>query len=416
MESSTRTTPRKTKKWSKTEWLLLLAPLLVIGGLALMNFAPQAEQNYREWRDYGNHRPYAVFYPQTKNSGGNLAFYPVVFSLDGKYIAAAEYGTTRFNIGNHSVEVWDVLSRQQVSSWPVSGKPVSGKDVFVNILKFVSPDVLDVGLATGGIKSPQNKGERRDARSGKLLSGQKVHVSPEVPPSVLYSAAVFPYDQFSNPRPEKLGHTKLSVKLFTIKTSLKVDDASLAGGEKHFVVQWMAQLYDAQGRKLRQPLALFKYFDHSSNVGGSGSSMEFCSSPDGKTLIIRARTSDFFAKGIKQETDEWIEAFDATTGRSLWNRFLTQHNKQNGLLRAIAFSPNSNATALLIDQYQGAVLQGGNVELRDTRTGAILRQFEVRPLTQSYTISLYTQFSPDGKLLAIPQDDRLELWDVSDLN
>lgn len=408
MESSTRTTPRKTKKkWSKTEWLLLLAPLLLIGGLVILNLAPQVQQDYRERRDYENHRPYAVFF-----AGYDLTFNPIAFSPDGKYLAAATRGTLPSNNGNHDVEVWNTSSRQQISSWPIAGN-----HTFVNVLKFVSPNVLDVGLSNlGNLSKIQNIGERRDVRSGKLLSSQIAHVKPEVPPSVLFSVSAFPYNKFSNPRPEKLGDTKLRIKLFTVKTPLKVDDASLAGGEKHFVVQWKAQLYDAQGRKLRQAFALFKYFDHSSNVGVSGCEMEFCSSPDGKTLIIRARTVDFFEKDIKQDTDEWIEAFDTTTGRSLWKRFVTQHNKQNGLLRAIAFSPNSDVTAVLIDKYQNGVSQGGIVELRNTRTGGILRQFDVRPLVGSYTVSLYTQFSPDGRLLAIPQDDRLELWDVSDLH
>ncbi len=410
MESSTRTTPRKRrKKWSKTEWLLLLAPLLVIGGLAILNFVPQVKQSFREWRDYGNNRPYAVFY-----AGDDLTYNPIAFSPDGKYLAAAKRGTLPSNNGNHGIEVWDVLSRQQVSSWPVSGK-----DVFVNVLKFVSPDVLDVGtvmtinvtvMAMGVSQDFQSIRERRDIRSGKLLSSQQIPGAAEVPPDVLSAVSVFSRYRPHKTQPEKLGKTKFSFKLLRIKTPIQVKRY------KAFVVQWMAQIYDAQGRKLRKPFAFLKYFDFSTGGDYSASAVEFCSSPDGKTLFIHTIIPAFSAGlGVNQDMNEWIEAIDTTTGRILWKRFLTQHNKQNGLLRDIAFSPKSNVTAVLIDRYQGGVLQGGNVELRDTRTGAILRQFEVRPFTQNYAISLYMQFSPDGKLLAIPQDDRLELWDVSDL-
>jgi len=109
MESSTRTTPRKTKKWSKTEWLLLLAPLLVVGGLALMNFAPQVKQSFRERRDYGNNRPYAVFY-----AGDDLTYNPIAFSPNGKYLAVSRRGTLSPNNGNHSVETWDIFSTESV--------------------------------------------------------------------------------------------------------------------------------------------------------------------------------------------------------------------------------------------------------------------------------------------------------------
>jgi WD40 repeat protein len=410
MESSTRTTPRKTKKkWSKTEWLLLLAPLLVIGGLALMNFAPQVKRSFQEWREYGNNRPYAVFY-----AGNDLTYNPIAFSPDGKYLAAATRGTLPSNNGNHGIEVWETSSRQRVSSWPLSGKGTS-----VTILKFVSPSVLDVGtvmtinvtvMAMGVYQDFQSIRERRDTRSGKLLSNQQIPGAAEVPPDVLSAVSVFSRYQPRKTQLEKLGKTKFSFKLLIIKTPIQVKRY------KAFVVQWMAQVYDPQGRKLRKPFALSKYFDFSTGGDYSASAVEFCSLPDGKTLFIHTLIPALSAGlDVKQDTDEWIEAFDTTTGRSLWKRFLTQHNKQNGLLRAIAFSPNSNATALLIDQYQGAVLQSGNVELRNTRKGNILRQFQVRPFTQNYSISLYMQFSPDGRLLAIPQDDRLELWDVSDL-
>lgn len=408
MESSTRTTPRKTKKkWSKSEWLLLLAPLLVIGGLALMNFMPQIKRSFQEWREYGSHRPYAVFY-----AGDDLTYNPIAFSPDGKYLAAAKRGTLPSNNGNHSVDVWDTFSRQKVSSWPIAGK-----NTFVDALKFVAPDVLDVGLWTGGATNFRRFGERRDTRSGKFLSGQKVHLSPEMPPSASYYAYVFSLEQSSKSRAEKLGHTKLNIKLFTIKTPINVDvnDPSLFKGEKHFVVQWMAQLFDAQSRKVRKPFTLCKSFDRWSSQGASGSSMEFYSSPDGKTLLIHPRTADFFAKSIYQGMNEWIEAFDTTTGRSLWKRALTQRGSQNDLLRAITFSPKSNVMALLITKYKGGFSQGGIIELRNTRTGDTLRQLAVGPSTQNYMIGLYTQFSPDGKLLAVPQDDRLELWDVSDL-
>lgn len=410
MESSTRTTPRKRrKKWSRLEWLLLLAPLLVIGGLALMNFAPQAEHSVREWRDYGSQRPYAVFY-----AGNDLTYNPIAFSPDGKYIAAASRGTLPSNSGNHGVEVWDISSRRRVSSWPLLGKGTS-----VNILKFVSPSVLDVGtvvvtnvtvMAMGVYQDFQSIRERRDTRSGKLLSSQQIPGAAEVPPDVLSAVPVFSHYQPRKTQPEKLGKTKFSFKLLRIKTPIQVKRY------KAFVVQWMAQIYDAQGRKLRKPFAFLKYFDFSTGGDYSASAVEFCSSPDGKTLFIHTIIPAFSAGlGVNQDMNEWIEAIDTTTGRILWKRFLTQHNKQNGLLRAIAFSPNSDVTAVLIDRYQGGVLQGGNVELRDTRTGATLRRFRVRPLAQNYVISLYMQFSPDGRLLAIPQDDRLELWDVSDL-
>jgi hypothetical protein len=187
-------------------------------------------------------------------------------------------------------------------------------------------------------------------------------------------------------------------------------------GGKAFVVQWMAQTFDAKGQNLRKPFQLLKYYDHLSSEGTSDSSMQFKISPDGSTLLVNPRTTNFFARGINQDTSEWIEAFDTTTGRSLWKRILTQRGAQNDNLRTTAFSTNSNVIAFLISQYKKGVLQRNVLELRNTRTGGVFRQLNTYSSGRSTLADWWMQFSPDGKLLAVPQHDRLELWDVSDLH
>ncbi len=62
-----------------------------------------------------------------------------------------------------------------------------------------------------------------------------------------------------------------------------------------------------------------------------------------------------------------------------------------------------------------AIKTDKTVEVRDLQSGKLLKGNVTSRSSQSYGNDETMQFSPDGRLLAIPQDDRLELWDVSDL-
>ena len=405
------TKPTK-KQWTRGEWLLLLAPLVIVVGIGAMNFAPQLGRAWREWREYGNARPYVVFWAVTRSSKSDLTFYPVVFSADGKHLVGCEHEAT---VGKNSrVSIWDVNSLQQVSSWGLSGLEPS-----VESLQFVLPNKLNVGIRdyTPFPKTAQFYVEKRNIENGKLVSTRKMQkLSYRTEPTLLHSVTLFSSYKGSEPQLEKLGKTKNSVKLFAVKTPINVDSSFMTDEDKKFAVQWMAQVFDAQGRKLRKPFPLLKCFDRSNSRGTSGSSMQFNVSPDGKTLLIKPRTSDFLAQGIFQESSEWLEAFDTTTGHSLWKRVLTQPGTQNDLLKATTFSPKSNVAAFFISQHRGGAFQNNLLEVRNTRTGSVLGLLNTYSAAESRLAGVYMQFSPDGKLLAVPQDDRLELWDVSDLN
>ncbi len=396
------TKPTK-KQWTRTEWLLL-APLVIVVGIGAMNFAPQLGRAWREWREYGNDRPYAVFYPETKSKDPNdqTLFYPIAFSSDSKKVAGAEYEHSKLTTENYRVSVWDVVAQQQLSSWALAKSQI-------NKLEFVNDRLR---IEQRNFPPTRNYIEERDLANGHLLSIKKdANLSSSKSPASMHSVFTF-YERSYNiaaPKLEKLGNTLFYVKVYPVKTPVK--SSPELSSSTSYLVKWIAQIYDQNKQAIKKPFLLKDHFYFYWSGGSNTSSAEFCISPDGKTIItnIETRLMNNDVK-TRQNQTRWVEAFDVRSGRLLWKQEMTRR-----MPVAVAFSPSSAITAIPT-RNSGSSKITGTIELRDTRTGTILRQMQTRSFDVANWIIEQMQFSPDGKLLAVPQDDRLELWDVSDLN
>jgi len=316
MESSTRTTPRKTKKkWSRLEWLLLLAPLLVVGGLALMNFAPQVKRFVQERRDYGNNRPYAVFYPQTKSKDLNhkMTFDTVAFSSDWKYIVAAETG---YGVSKRRVDCWSINDNRLVGSWNISGRWVP----YVRFFSFSSPSdiVAEVGENTANFKTQTltdsqykltlKNGHEDHEMPGQLLSFSSLDAGDKIP-------------SISKAKELKSANSKTVVRIFAVRKPTSV--VSTTPSATVFQIQWKAQRTDSHSTN---SFAITQYLARRMTPGGYGESpLRYRLSPNGKVLLASWATPDATSMlngqyTFVQRARTYFKAFDMKTGRLLWTR------------------------------------------------------------------------------------------------
>ncbi len=416
---------RKAKrKWSKLEWLMLLSPLVLVVGLMAMQFSPQLQHSWREWRDYGSNRPYAVFYPQVKGVN-SVIFAPLQFSSDSKYIALVETPSDLSYSGEFldphprsstpspspQVEVWDLTSNQLISSWR------TGKESPSTTLHFEAANELRVDNQDWS-KSGLMRREIRDILSTRLIREGICPTRPQVPPASLQSAFIEPVflqpvsDDFKE-KPQKarevrLGNTLLNISVVPIKSNVIL--SSLFTYRTYYFEQWIATILNPKTHRIVRSFSLISHYDFKDTdnphrlSSDMQTNMSFCISPDGGTLLTRIEYGALHddKSGVNQDYCQLLEAFDTLTGRLLWKQDMRTES-----VCTVAFTPSSHFAAI----YN---LSTNNFDIRDVRTGAILQSLQ--PHAGSTLYSEQMQFSPDGKLLAIPQDDRLELWDVSDLH
>ena len=399
------------KKWTRTEWLLLLAPLVVIAGLGAMNFAPQLQREWREWREYGNNRPYAILRLQPYMNNQKVArfFDSFAFSPDGKSIVIAET-TLESWLGTFApspthVHLWRIGTDLPVFSWESPLHPNS----FVSQIRY--SDEKTVSIAGTLFKAPPTKvfyEEKRDTRNGRLISRQSLKLSPKRD----NPAGVESITPSNSSSPKFLERKKdgVSVKVSFSETAIqrpKNVTPYLVG--KYVKVQFFAEVVDAKQRS-KHRFALTAFNDINIKNRSSFKSIGVAFSLDLRFLFVFMQDRDgrVFAAPSKRV----IEVFDARSRKSLWR----QNYDDN--FNAVAFSSRGT---LAIAQTQGRGSANGpstwstRTELRSIQTGQLLRVLQKEGINGLAALN-NMQFSPDGKLLAVPQDDRLELWDVSDLN
>ena len=401
------------KKWTRTEWLLLLAPLMIVIGLGAMNFAPQLQRAWREWREYGNNRPYAILRLQPYMNNQKVArfFDSFAFSPDGKSIVIAET-TLESWLGTFApspthVHLWRIGTDLPVFSWESPLHPNS----FVSQIRY--SDEKTVSIAGTLFKAPPTKvfyEEKRDTRNGRLISRQSLKLSPKRD----NPAGVESITPSNSSSPKFLERKKdgVSVKVSFSETAIqrpKNVKPYLVG--KYVKVQFFAEVVDAKQRS-KHRFALTAFNDINIKNRSSFKSIGVAFSPDLRFLFVfmQDRDSRYGAAPPKVT----VEVFDTRSRKSLWRQSYNEN-----FVQAVAFSSRG---LLAMSETRGGITVGSNpttwstrTELRSIQTGQLLRVLQKEGINGLAALN-NMQFSPDGKLLAVPQDDRLELWDVSDLN
>jgi len=133
-------------------------------------------------------------------------------------------------------------------------------------------------------------------------------------------------------------------------------------------------------------------------------------SHDRKKVFVIVRENDFAVVDDPNVFTLRLQCFDAKTGRSLWSYKIEKPFRE---VRSASLSPNDKLVSLLYLFYENGVAHQIG-EIRSTATGELLRRFISAPTANS-TLYIAHQFSPDNKTLLVPCDDRLELWDVSNI-
>jgi len=142
--------------------------------------------------------------------------------------------------------------------------------------------------------------------------------------------------------------------------------------------------------------------------GMSPAGLRYKISEDRKRVFVSIWGQDF-ATQISPADTYRLQCFDVTTGRALWRAEI----KEQAGVKAEVLSPDESLIALVYYlAYKDRLLH--RVEVRSARTGELLRQFYSAGSPNFFKWE-QLQFSPDNKTLLVPCDDRLELWDVSNL-
>ena len=166
------------KKWTRTEWLLLLAPLVIVIGIGAMNFAPQLQRAWREWREYGSNKPFAILHLQSKGEKqSEPSFGSFAFSPDGQQIAISETVSYGSGIGYPTrVWLWRLGKEKPFASWLASESEDSISQV--TQLRYMEKQTISVSTIT---IAPRSRGlaktffeEKRDARNGRLISRKRL--------------------------------------------------------------------------------------------------------------------------------------------------------------------------------------------------------------------------------------------------
>ena len=380
------------KRWTKTEWLLLLAPLVIVIGIGAMNFAPQLQRAWREWREYGSNRPLQLIWASEAPNSRYQEFYPAAFSADGKEIAVVENRDMRKN--EHSVKIWNLLDQRWSDSWIIHASNVW-------FLSFVGNRKLEAEVT--GFNA--NKGIQHLIRGKSEIVLEKSTVPPQekhtVNPADVARVDTFRYKKGNNvaftaePQRTKFRSASVAIELFSACSLTNLRSWGW-NTQTIYNVQWKARKVEAGARS-------FVVANFVEEAFGDRSDVSFRVSDDGEILIVCVvvRRVRSLGEKVEQEPMNFVKAFDTTSGKQLWG---VENSDDFGFPWAVSFS-----TRFVALRYRT------ETQIRQVQSGNLLRNIYNKQ-NSSYDGAKFMQFSPDGKLLAVPQDDRLELWDVSDLN
>ena len=171
------------KKWTRTEWLLLLAPLVIVIGIGAMNFAPQLILQLRLWREYGSNKPFAILHLQsTGEKQSEPSFGSFAFSPDGQQIAISETLINNTSFGNPTrVWLWRSGEEKPFSSWLFLQSKNSRSQV--TQLCYLDDKTISASIALINYGGRELTGasfeEKRDARNGRLMARKTVKINLE---------------------------------------------------------------------------------------------------------------------------------------------------------------------------------------------------------------------------------------------